>query len=63
MNLGQLALLLRGRFLVDAISYNRVRGLPFKAEELAGRDRGRDPQCLTPCRPSLRPVTRPGSSR
>ncbi|PZG42303.1 2-oxoglutarate ferredoxin oxidoreductase subunit alpha [Spongiactinospora gelatinilytica] len=36
INLGQLALLLRGRFLVDVISYNRVRGLPFKAEELAG---------------------------
>ena len=35
MNLGQLALLLRGRYLVDAIGYNRVRGLPFKAEELA----------------------------
>ena len=36
MNLGQLALLVRGKYLVDAISYNRVRGLPFKAEELAG---------------------------
>jgi 2-oxoglutarate/2-oxoacid ferredoxin oxidoreductase subunit alpha len=36
INLGQLALLLRARFLVDIISYNRVRGLPFKAEELAG---------------------------
>jgi 2-oxoglutarate ferredoxin oxidoreductase subunit alpha len=36
MNLGQLALLLRGRFLVDAISYTKVAGLPFKAEELAG---------------------------
>ncbi|MGD9955532.1 MAG: 2-oxoacid:acceptor oxidoreductase subunit alpha [Candidatus Nanopelagicales bacterium] len=36
MNLGQLALLIRGRFLVDAIPYNQVRGLPFKAEELAG---------------------------
>jgi 2-oxoglutarate ferredoxin oxidoreductase subunit alpha len=34
MNLGQLALLVRGRFLVDAIGYNRVRGLPFKAAEL-----------------------------
>jgi 2-oxoglutarate ferredoxin oxidoreductase subunit alpha len=34
INLGQLALLLRGRFLVDVIGYNRVRGLPFKAEEL-----------------------------
>ncbi len=36
INLGQLALLLRGRFLTDVISYNRVRGLPFRAAELAG---------------------------
>jgi 2-oxoglutarate/2-oxoacid ferredoxin oxidoreductase subunit alpha len=36
INLGQLALLIRGRFLVDVISYNRVRGLPFRAAELAG---------------------------
>jgi 2-oxoglutarate/2-oxoacid ferredoxin oxidoreductase subunit alpha len=36
INLGQLALLLRGRFLIDVISYNRVRGLPFRAAELAG---------------------------
>jgi 2-oxoglutarate/2-oxoacid ferredoxin oxidoreductase subunit alpha len=35
INLGQLALLLRGRYLVDVVSYNRVRGLPFKAAELA----------------------------
>jgi 2-oxoglutarate/2-oxoacid ferredoxin oxidoreductase subunit alpha len=35
INLGQLALLLRGRFLVDVIAYNRVRGLPFRAAELA----------------------------
>jgi 2-oxoglutarate ferredoxin oxidoreductase subunit alpha len=35
INLGQLALLLRGRYLVDVISYNRVRGLPFRAAELA----------------------------
>jgi len=34
MNLGQLALLLRGRYLVDAKSYTKVSGLPFKAEEL-----------------------------
>jgi 2-oxoglutarate ferredoxin oxidoreductase subunit alpha len=36
INLGQLALLLRGKYLTDVISYNRVRGLPFKSEELAG---------------------------
>jgi len=35
INLGQLALLLRGKYLVDVISYNRVRGLPFRAAELA----------------------------
>ncbi|MGD0560321.1 MAG: 2-oxoacid:acceptor oxidoreductase subunit alpha [Streptosporangiaceae bacterium] len=35
INLGQLALLLRGRYLVDVISYNKVRGLPFRAAELA----------------------------
>ena len=35
INLGQLALLLRGRYLTDVISYNRVRGLPFRAAELA----------------------------
>jgi 2-oxoglutarate/2-oxoacid ferredoxin oxidoreductase subunit alpha len=35
LNLGQLALLIRGRFLVDAISYTSVRGMPFKSAELA----------------------------
>ena len=35
MNLGQLAMLLRARYLVDVISYNQVRGLPFRAAELA----------------------------
>ncbi|WP_397195939.1 2-oxoacid:acceptor oxidoreductase subunit alpha [Nocardioides rotundus] len=35
MNLGQLSMLVRARFLVDAIGYNHVRGLPLKATELA----------------------------
>jgi 2-oxoglutarate/2-oxoacid ferredoxin oxidoreductase subunit alpha len=35
MNLGQLRMLVRSRYLVDAVGYNKVRGLPFKAEELA----------------------------
>jgi 2-oxoglutarate ferredoxin oxidoreductase subunit alpha len=34
MNLGQLAQVVRGRYLVDAIPYNQVRGLPFTAAEL-----------------------------
>jgi 2-oxoglutarate ferredoxin oxidoreductase subunit alpha len=34
MNLGQLALLLRGRYLTDITSYTKVSGLPFQAEEL-----------------------------
>ena len=35
MNLGQLAHLLRAKYLVDARSYTQVTGLPFKAEQLA----------------------------
>jgi 2-oxoglutarate ferredoxin oxidoreductase subunit alpha len=34
MNLGQLAKLVRAQYLVDARSFNRVRGLPFRREEL-----------------------------
>ncbi|TXH32514.1 MAG: 2-oxoacid:acceptor oxidoreductase subunit alpha [Actinobacteria bacterium] len=34
MNLGQLALLLRGRYLVDAVGFNQVRGLPFNAPQM-----------------------------
>jgi 2-oxoglutarate ferredoxin oxidoreductase subunit alpha len=34
MNLGQLSDLLRARFLIDVIGYNKVRGLPFRAGEL-----------------------------
>jgi 2-oxoglutarate ferredoxin oxidoreductase subunit alpha len=35
MNLGQLLKLVRAEFLVDAAGYNRVRGMPFMAQELA----------------------------
>jgi 2-oxoglutarate ferredoxin oxidoreductase subunit alpha len=35
MNLGQLAQLIRAKYLVDAMSVTQVRGLPFKADELA----------------------------
>ena len=34
MNLGQLSLLIRARYLVDARSVNKVKGLPFKAAEI-----------------------------
>ncbi len=40
MNLGQLALLLRAKYLVDVVGYNKVRGLPFGASELADVIRG-----------------------
>jgi 2-oxoglutarate/2-oxoacid ferredoxin oxidoreductase subunit alpha len=33
---GQLTLLLRAKYLVDIVGYTQVRGLPFKADELAG---------------------------
>ncbi|GAA3984172.1 2-oxoacid:acceptor oxidoreductase subunit alpha [Streptomyces marokkonensis] len=35
MNLGQLATLIRAKYLIDAQSYNQVNGMPFKAEQLA----------------------------
>jgi 2-oxoglutarate/2-oxoacid ferredoxin oxidoreductase subunit alpha len=34
VNLGQLSLLIRARYLVDAVGYNRVRGKPFRIAEL-----------------------------
>ena len=34
MNLGQLRKLMRAQFLVDALGYNQVRGLPFTSSEL-----------------------------
>jgi 2-oxoglutarate/2-oxoacid ferredoxin oxidoreductase subunit alpha len=37
MNLGQLAFVLRGRYLVDAISYSKVQGQPFRASEIMAR--------------------------
>jgi 2-oxoglutarate ferredoxin oxidoreductase subunit alpha len=40
MNLGQLALLLRAKYLVDVISITQVRGMPFRAAELADMLRG-----------------------
>ncbi|MGH3492609.1 MAG: 2-oxoacid:acceptor oxidoreductase subunit alpha, partial [Sciscionella sp.] len=40
MNLGQLATLIRAKYLIDAVSVTQVRGLPFKADELAEMLRG-----------------------
>jgi 2-oxoglutarate ferredoxin oxidoreductase subunit alpha len=37
MNLGQLATLLRAKYLVDVESCSQVDGMPFKAEQLALR--------------------------
>jgi 2-oxoglutarate ferredoxin oxidoreductase subunit alpha len=34
LNLGQLAFLLRGTYLVDAVGYNRVKGKPFRIQEI-----------------------------
>lgn len=37
LNLGQLSFLLRARFLVDAISFSKVKGRPFKVAEIRER--------------------------
>ena len=36
LNTGQLLGIIRGKFLVDAIGYNKIEGLPILAEELEG---------------------------
>jgi 2-oxoglutarate ferredoxin oxidoreductase subunit alpha len=36
LNLGQLRMLIRARFLVDAVGLNKVQGKPFKVAEIAG---------------------------
>ena len=37
MNLGQLAMLVRAEFLVDAARYNQVSGVPFRAADMEER--------------------------
>jgi 2-oxoglutarate/2-oxoacid ferredoxin oxidoreductase subunit alpha len=34
MNMGQLSMMLRAKFLVDAIGYNKIQGKPFKQSEI-----------------------------
>ncbi|MDO8484877.1 MAG: hypothetical protein Q7S35_08015, partial [Candidatus Limnocylindrales bacterium] len=34
VNLGQLLMLIRAKYLIDAIGYNRVRGKPFRIAEI-----------------------------
>ncbi len=34
VNLGQLWFILRGTYLVDAVAYNRMRGKPFRIQEI-----------------------------
>ncbi len=37
LNLGQLAMLVRAKFLVDAVSYSQVKGKPFKVSSLVNK--------------------------
>jgi 2-oxoglutarate ferredoxin oxidoreductase subunit alpha len=34
LNMGQLRMLIRDRYLVDAVGYNKVKGKPFTVTEL-----------------------------
>jgi 2-oxoglutarate ferredoxin oxidoreductase subunit alpha len=34
MNMGQLSMILRAKYLVDAIGYNKIQGKPFKQSEI-----------------------------
>jgi len=37
MNMGQLVMMLRAKYLVDAQGYNKIQGQPFKVSELEGK--------------------------
>jgi 2-oxoglutarate ferredoxin oxidoreductase subunit alpha len=37
MNMGQLLMLLRAKFLVDAQGYNKIQGQPFKQAEIEAK--------------------------
>lgn len=37
LNLGQLSMIIRSRFLVDAIPFNKIQGKPFKVREVANK--------------------------
>jgi len=37
INEGQLAMLIRARFLVDAVGLSKVQGLPFKVSEIVAK--------------------------
>ena len=37
LNLGQLALLVRARYLIDAVSFSKVKGKPFKVAEIVNK--------------------------
>ena len=34
VNLGQLLMLIRARYLIDAVGYDKVRGKPFRISEI-----------------------------
>ena len=36
--MGQLRIILRATYLVDAIGLNKIQGQPFKVTEIVGRD-------------------------
>ncbi|HEX6031331.1 MAG TPA: 2-oxoacid:acceptor oxidoreductase subunit alpha, partial [Tepidiformaceae bacterium] len=37
LNTGQLSLLIRGKFLIDAVPFNKISGQPFKIAEIEGK--------------------------
>ncbi len=41
MNMGQLVMILRAKYLVDAQGYNKIQGKPFKQSEMEAQNRTR----------------------
>lgn len=60
LNLGQLRLLLRAKYLVDAIGYNKMKGKPFLVSELTDRiERVLSGEITSATEPAYTPATRP----
>ena len=39
VNLGQLSMLIRAKYLIDAVGYDKVRGKPFRIAEIVDEAR------------------------
>ena len=60
VNLGQLLLLIRAKYLIDAVGYDKVRGKPFRIAEIVTKPSASGPRRrASPADPATTAPTRP----